>query len=251
MTCRANPSATTLVVLAAAIWCNVLFSSGCRTAKPQTPDYSFQELHPASPIVLPSQEIARANSPATAGTKGQQDDPAAKEQLQTWSALPQSPTDNQAKSVPRESTQTVATQPVRPTSVPMSPTPAIAGAGAQVDNDSAELVIKGIQFKQGTVRVAVFSRAEDFPLVEKASQTMNLETTSSTVRTSLAPAEQVAIAVFQDLNSDGQLNRNRLGIPVEPYAFSNNVRGNRGPPSFEQAVVAITAGLREIVITLP
>ena len=48
------------------------------------------------------------------------------------------------------------------------------------------------------------------------------------------PAGVYAIAVHQDLNNDGKLNR-RLGlIPREPYGFSNNV-GKYGPASFDKA----------------
>ncbi len=31
------------------------------------------------------------------------------------------------------------------------------------------------------------------------------------------------------------MDRNLIGMPVEPYAFSNDAVGNFGPPTFEQA----------------
>ena len=40
-----------------------------------------------------------------------------------------------------------------------------------------------------------------------------------------------AIAVFHDLNGNGKLDRNLIGLPSEPYGFSNDV-GRRGFPSF-------------------
>lgn len=39
------------------------------------------------------------------------------------------------------------------------------------------------------------------------------------------------LAVFHDINKDEILNTNMVGIPKEPYAFSNNARGTFGPPS--------------------
>lgn len=39
------------------------------------------------------------------------------------------------------------------------------------------------------------------------------------------------MAVFHDLNKDEELNTNMVGIPKEPYGFSNNARGTFGPPS--------------------
>ncbi len=41
--------------------------------------------------------------------------------------------------------------------------------------------------------------------------------------------------VFQDLNLDGKMNFNPVGIPLEPYGFSNNSRGMFGPPSWSKA----------------
>ena len=49
--------------------------------------------------------------------------------------------------------------------------------------------------------------------------------------------EQFAIAAYHDENGDGELNRNRLGIPTERYGFSNNARGLTGPPSFQEAML--------------
>jgi uncharacterized protein (DUF2141 family) len=47
-----------------------------------------------------------------------------------------------------------------------------------------------------------------------------------------------AIAVFHDTNGNGKLDRNVIGLPQEPYGFSNDV-GRRGFPSFEGALVTV------------
>jgi uncharacterized protein (DUF2141 family) len=40
------------------------------------------------------------------------------------------------------------------------------------------------------------------------------------------------IALYQDLNSDGEINKSMIGIPKEPYAFSNNIKPKFKAPSF-------------------
>jgi uncharacterized protein (DUF2141 family) len=40
----------------------------------------------------------------------------------------------------------------------------------------------------------------------------------------LAPGAYAAM-VFHDVNGDGKMNFNRLKLPAEPYAFSNNAKG--------------------------
>jgi uncharacterized protein (DUF2141 family) len=44
-----------------------------------------------------------------------------------------------------------------------------------------------------------------------------------------------AISIFQDENRNGELDSNFIGIPKEPYGFSNNLKKMR-PPSFEEAL---------------
>lgn len=64
------------------------------------------------------------------------------------------------------------------------------------------------------------------------------------------PSGDYAVAVFEDQNRDGKLNRDLLGIPKEPYGFSNNVRGTFGPPSWKDAKVAVTGETSQIEIKL-
>jgi len=49
------------------------------------------------------------------------------------------------------------------------------------------------------------------------------------------PTGSWAVLSYQDENDNGKLDRNVLGIPKEPYAFSRDARGRFGPPSFEEA----------------
>ena len=47
------------------------------------------------------------------------------------------------------------------------------------------------------------------------------------------PEGEYAVMVYQDLDGNKKLNRNLIGIPNEPYGFSNNP-SLMGPPRFEQ-----------------
>ena len=42
-----------------------------------------------------------------------------------------------------------------------------------------------------------------------------------------------AIALFQDMDNDGKIEKNFIGIPKDPYAFSNNARPTFKAPSFD------------------
>ncbi|WP_374357005.1 DUF2141 domain-containing protein [Chitinimonas sp.] len=56
------------------------------------------------------------------------------------------------------------------------------------------------------------------------------------------PEGELAVSVIHDEDSNGKLNTNLLGMPTEPYGFSNDAAGQFGPPSFDQAKIQIVAG---------
>jgi len=49
------------------------------------------------------------------------------------------------------------------------------------------------------------------------------------------PEGAYALKAFHDVNGDGRMNTNPFGIPTEPFAFSNNARGNMGPAAWDRA----------------
>lgn len=51
-----------------------------------------------------------------------------------------------------------------------------------------------------------------------------------------------ALKVFQDLNGNGKLDTGWMGIPKEPYGFSNNAMGRFGPPALDDLWFDIAEG---------
>jgi uncharacterized protein (DUF2141 family) len=58
-----------------------------------------------------------------------------------------------------------------------------------------------------------------------------------------------AIAVFHDVNGNGKLDRSFIGLPNEPYGFSNDV-GRRGPPNFEAARILVKEPATTVVVPI-
>jgi len=56
----------------------------------------------------------------------------------------------------------------------------------------------------------------------------------------LAPG-RYAVKSFHDLNGNGQMDSNPFGMPTEPFAFSNNARGNMGPAPWSAAAFDVDA----------
>lgn len=95
--------------------------------------------------------------------------------------------------------------------------------------------ISGIAEAKGEVLVSLFNKAEGW--LKKGVAVANKPAQSGTVSVSfpgLAEGEY-AFSIVHDVNGNRKLDTNVVGMPVEPYGFSNNATGNFGPPTFEQA----------------
>ncbi|MBU1384457.1 MAG: DUF2141 domain-containing protein [Alphaproteobacteria bacterium] len=62
------------------------------------------------------------------------------------------------------------------------------------------------------------------------------------------PAGDYAARSFHDVNGDGEMNTNPFGLPVEPYAFSNNAVGNMGPASWERARFTVSGATAQTIV---
>jgi uncharacterized protein (DUF2141 family) len=90
--------------------------------------------------------------------------------------------------------------------------------------------------RTGSVMVVLFSSKAGYDGNQPVAS-MTVPASSSPVTVTfdgLAPGSY-GMRSFHDLNGDGEMNFNPFGMPVEPYAFSNNAVGNMGPASWERA----------------
>lgn len=115
-------------------------------------------------------------------------------------------------------------------------------ADAQTANGAVAIQLSGLQ-PQGQVMVQIFSSEAGYRGGQAVGATMaRVNSETAQVRFADLPAGQYAVRLFHDLNGDGEMNTNPFGIPTEPYAFSNNARGQFGPASWADAAFTIEAG---------
>lgn len=96
-----------------------------------------------------------------------------------------------------------------------------------------------------TLMVAVFTEPSTWLRQPLSGHRFSLEAAAGgklTVVLKDLPDGPLALSLFQDANANGRLDMNAMGMPIEPFGFSNNAVGNFGPPKFEQAVVTPVAG---------
>lgn len=102
------------------------------------------------------------------------------------------------------------------------------------------VTLTDIQSQTGEIRIGVFDAEgyETGDAVSGANVAADGETVSVTVE-GLAPGEY-GIKLYHDVNGDGEMNTNPFGIPTEPFAFSNNAKGQFGPAKWDAARFEVT-----------
>src|SRR3954465_4244362 len=106
------------------------------------------------------------------------------------------------------------------------------------------ITVEGIRSPHGTILIGLYDSLETFARAIELSDKdgflndpnrfaavalrANTALKSAVVLTNLDPGKY-AIILFHDENGNGKLDKNALGVPTEPYGFSNNVQGFLGP----------------------
>lgn len=125
---------------------------------------------------------------------------------------------------------------------------------AQASDENRTVVtvrVLGAGSDDGTMRLAVYISPDGFNDPEQA-----LGIDSWKIRNGVCEGRfgipqsvtELAIAAYHDVNNNGKLDRNAIGIPSERYGFTRDARGVTGPPKYEDAVVPVTDEPIEISI---
>ena len=111
------------------------------------------------------------------------------------------------------------------------------------------LKVTGLRSEKGQVKIALFNSPEkwlsEHPIY---SSTIKVDGQSVTWKINDVPYGDYGVVVFHDENGNGKMDKNLLGIPQEPYGFSNNVRLTLGPPKWEKAKFSVNGSTTELSI---
>lgn len=103
----------------------------------------------------------------------------------------------------------------------------------------------------GQVIVALFDSETAWKATDGAVRSAKLPVGAGPVTLRLdVPPGRYAVMAYHDRDGDGRLDTLPVGLPTEPYGFSNNARGTFGPPRWKAAAFSLTAGGAAQSITL-
>jgi len=120
----------------------------------------------------------------------------------------------------------------------------------QQEQCNLKVKVHNIQDVKGSLKLAIYDREDHF-LKDAVTwgDTLIIDNIASFTFYDLKEGTY-AVSIFHDENDNGKLDANFIGIPSEPYAFSNNAKGKFGPPSFEDCQIEVKRGEKEITIKL-
>jgi len=98
-----------------------------------------------------------------------------------------------------------------------------------------EITVKNLQEIKGTVRMAVYSGEGSFMKNSLTSKEVKVTAREVTIIFENVKPGEYAISTYHDIDDNKELNTGFMGIPKEPYGFSNDARGTFGPPSYKEA----------------
>jgi uncharacterized protein (DUF2141 family) len=121
----------------------------------------------------------------------------------------------------------------------------VTGLGTSKAAHAAELVVivKDVKSDGGEIGCALFSSEKGFPMDATGAHVVWLRASQPTVICKFdALAEgRYAVAVSHDLNGNRHTDTNILGIPIEDWGVSNNIRPFMRAPTFAEASIIISA----------
>ena len=120
------------------------------------------------------------------------------------------------------------------------PTPDTSRVAEQVP---LTLTFSNLVKAKGPVIVGVYAPKNKFPdpKDQLKEYKFKVDSDSFSVHIGDLPFGEYALAIYQDVNSNGKIDKNLIGIPTEPYAFSNNFKPTVKAPAFKNCRFEYTA----------
>jgi uncharacterized protein (DUF2141 family) len=118
---------------------------------------------------------------------------------------------------------------------------------------SLQVRLRTSQAGKGDIHLAVYASQRDFDnranAVFEAIRPLE-RGADMVIEVPALPEGRYAIAAFHDLNGNGKLDVNAMGIPQEPYAFSRNPRAKWKAPAYDEVVFSFNRQTGSISLSL-
>lgn len=106
----------------------------------------------------------------------------------------------------------------------------------QVTGNSVSIQIQNVHARTGQIMLSLCTAAE-YDAGDRCAfgKIVPIRNIARPIVIENVPNGTYGVKLFHDVNGNGRMDTNAMGIPREPYGFSNNARGRFGPAKFEDA----------------
>lgn len=114
------------------------------------------------------------------------------------------------------------------------------------------LIIKNLRSTTAGVVVGLYGTKNKFPDPKDQLKEYHFTPNSNTLTAHIADQEfgTYALAIYQDTKGAGKIAKNFIGIPTDPYAFSNNYRPKTKAPNFDDCKFSYDATNNTVTMTM-
>ena len=128
----------------------------------------------------------------------------------------------------------------------------LGAARPATETQPVTVVVSSLVSTSSPVRLYFYNTREGFLKSGKwaFSKSVNPEGKSQFSLPVELPQGEWAVAITQDMNNNNKVDKNFLGIPTEPYAFSNNIRPTVAAPDFNECKFTVSGPGRVVNIVL-
>jgi uncharacterized protein (DUF2141 family) len=128
----------------------------------------------------------------------------------------------------------------------------IAGADTEPKRIPLTVIIQNLKSPDAPIEMSIYGPDNKFPDGNGGLKKLRFKPSKgkAVARINDLSYGEFALALYQDLNNDGQIDKNAIGIPTEPYAFSNNFKPTVKAPRFDDCKFAYSAEANTVSINL-
>ena len=110
------------------------------------------------------------------------------------------------------------------------------------------IIISGVEHNKGYIDVKIYTDKDNFLKEELAAEIIRKKATKDQTVVPLSKVHEgtIAIVVYHDEDSNGDLKTGLFWRPKEGFAFSNNYTP-KGPPKFKKAAIELVHGETVII----
>lgn len=116
-------------------------------------------------------------------------------------------------------------------------------SGQETETADLTIEISITKYNKGSVLLALYNSSDSY--MKKAYKASKQKVVDNKAVFTFQNIEKgsYAFSMFHDVNDNRKMDKNFMGIPKEPYAFSNGKKGKFGPPDFEKVQFNVNENL--------